>query len=132
MTLNLILWIVVTSITIATTVGVFRNSLKTSYGDYTFKIIVLWWSSIIFVFFSKMSSLHFLYMYPIGAMFAFFFSTKAQANHALRRGLKDPIKNYDWRSFRVRIEKTEGLIPSVIVYLIFLFVVYFVTKYFFG
>ena len=132
MTLNLILWIVVIIIITVHTYLLLKNALKTSYGDLWFKIIILCWLSVIFVFFSKMSSLHFLYMYPIGAMFAFFFSTKAQANHALRRGLKDPLKNYDWQSFRVRIEKTEGLAPSVIVYVIFLFVVYFVTKHFFG
>ena len=132
MTLNLILWIVVIIIITVHTYLLLKNALKTSYGDLWFKIIILCWLSIIFVFFSKMSPLHFLYMIPISYPLAFLFSTQAQARHAIKRGLKDPLKSDDWQSFRVRIEKAEGLIPSVIVYVIFLFVVYFVTKYFFG
>ena len=132
MTLNLILWIVVIIIITVHTYLLLKNALKTSYGDLWFKIIILCWLSVIFVFFSKMSSLHFLYMIPISYPLAFYFSTHAQATHAIKRGLKDPLKSDDWQSFRVRIEKTEGLIPSVIVYVIFLFVTYFVTKYFFG
>ena len=132
MTLNLILWIVVIIIITIHTYFFFRNALKTSYGDLWFKIIILCWLSVIFVFFSKMSPLHFLYMIPASSLPAFIFSTQAQATHAIKRGLKDPLKSDNWQSFRVRIEKTEGLIPSVIVYVIFLFVVYFATKYFFG
>ena len=132
MTLNLILWIVVILIITIHTYFLFRNALKTSYGDLWFKIIILCWLSIIFVFFSKMSPLHFLYMIPISYPLAFLFSTQAQARHAIKRGLKNPLKSDDWQSFRVRIEKTEGLASSVIVYVIFLFVVYFATKYFFG
>ena len=132
MTLNLILWIVVIIIITVHTYLLLKNALKTSYGDLWFKIIILCWLSIIFVFFSKMSPLHFLYMIPISYPLAFLFSTQAQARHAIKRGLKNPLKSDDWQSFRVRIEKTEGLIPSVIVYVIFLFVVYFATKYFFG
>ena len=132
MTLNLILWIVVIIIITVHTYLLLKNALKTSYGDLWFKIIILCWLSVIFVFFSKMSPLHFLYMIPISYPLAFLFSTQAQARHAIKRGLKDPLKSDDWQSFRVRIEKTEGLIPSVIVYVIFLFVVYFATKYFFG
>ena len=132
MTLNLILWIVVIIIITVHTYLLLKNALKTSYGDLWFKIIILCWLSVIFVFFSKMSPLHFLYMIPISYPLAFLFSTQAQARHAIKRGLKDPLKSDNWQSFRVRIEKTEGLIPSVIVYVIFLFVVYFATKYFFG
>ena len=132
MTLNLILWIVVIIIITIHTYFLFRNALKTSYGDLWFKIIILCWLSIIFVFFSKMSPLHFLYMIPISYPLAFLFSTQAQARHAIKRGLKDPLKSDDWQSFRVRIEKTEGLASSVIDYVIFLIVVYFATKYFFG
>ena len=132
MTLNLILWIVVIIIITVHTYFLFKNALKTSYGDLWFKIIILCWLSVIFVFFSKMSPLHFLYMIPISYPLAFLFSTQAQARHAIKRGLKNPLKSDDWQSFRVRIEKTEGLVSSVIVYVIFLFVVYFATKYFFG
>ena len=132
MTLNLILWIVVIIIITVHTYLLLKNALKTSYGDLWFKIIILCWLSVIFVFFSKMSPLHFLYMIPISYPLAFLFSTQAQARHAIKRGLKNPLKSDDWQSFRVRIEKTERLASSVIVYVIFLFVVYFATKYFFG
>ena len=130
MDLKLIIWLVVIVILGLFTLGVIKNSLRSKWGDLTFKTAMLCWVSIIFVFLTKMSPINFLYMIPMSYPVAFYFSSLAQAQDAINRGLKNP-KSFDLIESRVRINKSEYLAPSLMVYIIFLWIAFFVSKYFF-
>mgnify|MGYP001169310309 FL=1 len=124
--LNLIIWLIVLFITITWTVGVVFKPKKMggeqSWGPVNFKIAILWWISIIFVFITKVSPFYFILMMPISIFIISYFSGKAEINFALKN--KQPPESILTRSQ----PNTEALLPSLIVYCIILIILYFINN----
>ena len=124
--LNLIIWLIVLFITITWTVGVvFKPKTmggEQSWGPVNFKISILWWISIIFIFITKISPFYFILMMPISIFIISYFSGKAEINFALKN--KQPPESILTRSQ----PNTEALLPSLIVYCIILIILYFVNN----
>ena len=95
-----------------------------SWGPVNFKISILWWISIIFVFITKISPFYFILMMPVSIFIISYFSGKAEINFALKNKL--PPKSILTRSQ----PNTEALLPSLIVYCIFLIILYFTSNLF--
>ena len=93
-----------------------------SWGPVNFKIAILWWISIIFVFITKVSPFYFILMMPISIFIISYFSGKAEINFALKN--KQPPESILTRSQ----PNTEALLPSLIVYCIILIILYFINN----
>jgi hypothetical protein len=79
---EMLVWGIVLLIAVVWTIGLF--TLKT-WGAVNAKLVVSLWMAIVFVFATKMSSLHFLYMVPVGVVLAL--AVAYQYERAYTRGL---------------------------------------------
>jgi len=124
MTINLIPWILMFFVTLVWTIGV--KVKPESWGPVAFKTSILWWISILFVFFMKVSPFYFLLMVPISLLIASFAASTAEVNYAIKNKLT--LESMSARA----TPKMEGLLRSLLYYFIFLIIVYFVNNFFFG
>ena len=116
-------------ITITWTIGVvFKpNAMggRESWGPVNFKITILWWISILCVFFVEASPFYFFIMVPISFIIVSTTSMKKEVEHVIKNKLPP-------KSILTRAQpNTEALFPSLLYYVIFLVVVYFVNNFFF-
>ena len=95
--LNLIIWLIVLFITVTWTVAVVFKPKKMggeqSWGPVNFKISILWWISIIFVFITKISPFYFILLMPVSIFIISYFSGKAEINFALKKIKSDKTLN---------------------------------------
>ena len=99
---------------------------KESWGPVNFKISILWWISILFVFLTKVSPFYFFIMVPLSALIVSVTSGKAEVDHAIRNKL--PAESIMTRAQ----PNTEALLPSLLYYLVFLIILYFANDLIFG
>ena len=130
MTINLIPWILMFLITLVWSAGVaFKpNSMggKESWGPVNFKISILWWISILFVFLTKVSPFYFFIMVALSALIVSVASGKAEVDHAIKNKL--PAESIMTRDQ----PNTEALLPSLLYYSVFLIILYFANDLIFG
>jgi len=116
-------------ITITWTVGVaFKPKAmggSKSWGPVNFKISILWWISILFVFLTKVSPFYFIIMVPLSALIVSVASRKAEVDHAIKNKL--PAESIMTRAQ----PDTEALLPSLLYYSVFLIILYFANDFFF-
>ena len=128
MTINLIPWILMFLITLVWSAGVaFKpNSMggRESWGPVNFKISILWWISILFVFLTKVSPFYFFIMVPLSALIVSVASGKAEVDHAIKNKL--PAESIMTRAQ----PNTEALLPSLLYYSVFLIILYFANEWF--
>ena len=126
---NLIPWILMLLITLLWSVGVVckPNAMggRESWGPVNFKISILWWISILFVFLTKVSPFYFIIMVPLSALIVSVASRKAEVDHAIKNKL--PAESILTRAQ----PNTEALLPSLLYYSIFLIILYFANDFFF-
>ena len=111
-------------ITLIWTIGV--KVKPESWGPVAFKTSILWWISILFVFFMKVSPFYFLLMVPVSLQIASFAASTAEVNYAIKNKLT--LESMSARA----TPKMEGLLRSLLYYFIFFIIVYFVNNFFFG
>ena len=130
MTINLIPWILMFLITLVWSAGVaFKpNSMggRESWGPVNFKISILWWISVLFVFLTKVSPFYFIIMVPLSALIVSVASGKAEVDHAIKNKL--PAESIMTRAQ----PNTEALLPSLLYYSVFLIILYFANDLIFG
>ena len=128
--LNLIVWVLMLVITITWTIAVvFKPNFmggRESWGPVNFKMSILWWISILSVFFVEASPFYFFIMVPISFIIVSITSMKKEVEHVVKNKLPP-------ESIMTRAQpNTEALFSSLLYYFIFLVVVYFVNNFFFG
>tara|TARA_Y100000294_G_scaffold172907_1_gene188247 strand:+ start:384 stop:782 length:399 start_codon:yes stop_codon:yes gene_type:complete len=126
--INLIPWILMLLITLTWTVGViFKPKAmggSKSWGPVNFKISILWWLSIIFIFLTKFSPFNFILMVPAAFIIVSSTSKKAEVDYAIKNNL--PPESILTR----KQPNTEALVPSLIAYFLFLLFLYMVNSWF--
>ena len=120
--LNLIVWVLMLVITITWTVGVITK--PSSFGPTNFKLTVLLWISILFVFFIKISPLNFIYMIPASFIIAGYASFRGDTDYIIENKLQPES------IFKRIAPNTEGLFRALIHYSIFLVAVFIIIKIF--
>jgi len=98
---------------------------RESWGPVNFKISILWWISILFVFLTKVSPFYFIIMVPLSALIVSVASRKAEVDHAIKNKL--PAESIMTRAQ----PDTEALLPSLLYYSVFLIILYFANDFFF-
>ena len=71
-------------------VAIKPNSMggRESWGPVNFKISILWWISIIFVFLTKISPFYFFLMVPVSVLIASTSASMAEVNYILKNKYK--------------------------------------------
>ena len=97
---------------------------RESWGPVNFKISILWWISILFVFLTKVSPFYFFIMVPLSALIVSVASGKAEVDHAIKNKL--PAESIMTRAQ----PNIEALLPSLLYYSVFLIILYFANEWF--
>ena len=97
---------------------------RESWGPVNFKISILWWLSIIFIFLTKFSPFNFILMVPAAFIIVSSASKKAEVDYAIKHNL--PAESILTR----KQPNTEALVPSLIAYFLFLLFLYMVNSWF--
>ena len=97
---------------------------RESWGPVNFKISILWWISILFVFLTKVSPFYFFIMVPLSALIVSVTSGKAEVDHAIKNKL--PAESIMTRAQ----PNIEALLPSLLYYSVFLIILYFANEWF--
>ena len=126
--ISLIVWGIILFITITWSIGVIFKPKKMggqeSWGPVNFKISILWWISIGFIFFTNLSVLYLIIVFPLSFFIVSFSSMKAEVKHARDRNLEPETV------LKRKQPSTEALLPSIIGVLILLSIVYLIDNYF--
>ena len=126
--INLIVWGIILFITITWSIGVIFKPKKMggqeSWGPVNFKISILWWISIGFIFFTNLSVLYLIIIFPLSFFIVSLSSMKAEVKHVKDENLEPETV------LKRKQPNTEALLPAIIGVLILLSIVYLIDNYF--
>jgi len=134
--INLFIWIIILLITMIWTIGaVFKPKImggEKSWGPVNFKISILWWISVLFILFLKLSVLNLILIFPLSIFVVILTSMKAEITNSHDRNL-DPyssILKREQPKIELLIPSIVSLIPSVVIHLTLLGITYLVNFFF--
>ena len=105
-------------------VDLFNNDYIYHPSLINFKISILWWLSIRFIFLTKFSPFNFILLVHSAFIIVSSESKKAEVDYAIKHNL--PAESILTR----KQPNTEALVPSLIVYFLFLLFMYMVNSWF--
>tara|TARA_B100001027_G_C15976113_1_gene202005 strand:+ start:57 stop:446 length:390 start_codon:yes stop_codon:yes gene_type:complete len=123
--INLILWGIILFITITWTVGVVfkpkQMGGEKSWGPVNFKISILWWISIGFIYLTNLSVFYLIIIFPLSIFIVSFSSMKAEVKYVKDGNLKPET------ILKRKQKNTEALLPAIIGILILLCAIYLIN-----